>query len=135
MTQAGLAGLVAGLLLLGIAGLYLALALGAPLGAYAWGGEHRGVLPQRLRTGSLVLTPLIVAMAVFVFIASGVVLPEWRRSMTWAVWVAFVFAVMITAASWRSKSREEKRIMAPVCLVVAGCLLMVQFGAASPFSG
>ena len=43
----------------------LALALGAPLGRFAWGGQHR-VLPTGLRVGSLVS---IVVYAVIVVLA------------------------------------------------------------------
>ena len=43
-------------LLGGLAVFQALLALGAPLGAFAWGGQHR-VLPTRLRVGSAVSSP------------------------------------------------------------------------------
>jgi hypothetical protein len=132
---AALAGLVAALLLCAIAVFQIALALGAPLGAYAWGGEHPGVLPRRLRTGSAVSAPLLLAMAVIVATSAGLILPEWRRDLSWATWLIFLFMVINTGANWRSKSRQERRLMTPVTLVIAALLLVVQFSAAAPFSG
>lgn len=39
-------------LLAGTAGFQVAIAAGAPLGAWSWGGAHEGVLPQGLRVAS-----------------------------------------------------------------------------------
>ena len=54
----------------------LALALGAPLGHFAWGGAHR-VLPRRLRIGSLVS---IVIYAVNVGLVSAMEVVLFRHS-------------------------------------------------------
>ncbi len=51
------------LLLAALAGFQAALLAGAPLGEYAWGGQHR-VLPRRLRIGSAVAIVLYLLFAV-----------------------------------------------------------------------
>ena len=60
------AGLVAASLLVILIGFQITLALGAPLGAAAWGGQNPGVLPTRLRLASafvgLVVYPVILAV-------------------------------------------------------------------------
>ena len=50
----------------------LALALGAPLGHFAWGGQHR-VLPGRLRIGSLVSIVIYAIIAVLALDRAGLI--------------------------------------------------------------
>ena len=50
-----LATLAAAVLLVGLAAFHAALALGAPWGAYAWGGETEGPLPPRQQLGSTLI--------------------------------------------------------------------------------
>ena len=49
-------------ILLALAIFQLALALGAPLGRFAWGGQHR-VLPVRLRIGSAIAIVIYAVIA------------------------------------------------------------------------
>jgi hypothetical protein len=133
VTLVALAGGAAALLLAAVSVLQAALALGAPLGAYAWGGEHDGVLPGRLRRGSAVSAPLLLAMAGIVLIRAGLILPEWRPGMDWAVWLIFLFMVVNSGANWRSKSRQERMVMTPVTVAIAALLLYVQLTAPVAF--
>ncbi|WP_100813256.1 hypothetical protein [Microbacterium lacus] len=48
--------------LVGLAAFQLALALGAPWGHFAWGGQHR-VLPTGVRIGSVVLGIILNAIS------------------------------------------------------------------------
>ena len=57
------AGLISAGVLTGCAGFQAALALGAPWGAAAYGGSHRGQLPIRLRMVSAAVVPLYVGIA------------------------------------------------------------------------
>ena len=111
------AGLFGAIILLLLAAFHAALALGAPLGAYAWGGENKGVLPPRQRQGSTFMAPLLVALALMVFIRAGWLFPDDQRSMVWPVWAVFCFLVMVTFGALRSQSSEERRRMTPVLLV------------------
>lgn len=63
------AALVAVFLLAVIALFQLALALGAPLGAAAWGGRHRAVLPMRLRIASGVAASVIYPQTMVIVLA------------------------------------------------------------------
>lgn len=117
---------LAALLLIGVALLQLALASGAPWGAYAWGGEHTGTLPQRLRIGSALSAPLLLFMALVVLVRGRLIWPEAAGEMDWAVWLIALFMVINTAANRRSKSAEERRVMGPLTALIAILLVVVQ---------
>ena len=110
---------IAAILMTAVAMFQVALALGAPLGAYAWGGQNRGVLPPRLQLGSAISAPILLALAIMVLIRAGVVYPAWSEAMAWPVWIVFLFMVMNTFANFRSDSAEERRVMTPITAVLA----------------
>ena len=68
----------------------LALALGAPLGRFAWGGQHR-VLPARLRIGSAIAIVIYALIVVVAWDRVGMidVLPELFSTV--AMWVVFAY--------------------------------------------
>ena len=113
------AGIVAATLLAVIAIFQIALALGAPWGSAAWGGQHPGVLPPRLRRSSavvgVVVYPLIIAM---VLSAAGVT-GDWLGGAAQPVlWVLSAFFALGTVMNAVSRSKPE-RIWAVVSLGVA----------------
>lgn len=120
--------LVAAILLVGLAAFHAALAGGAPLGAYAWGGENPGGLPQRLRRGSALLAPIILAMGVVVLARGGWIYPESAREMIIPVWCVFVFLVLQVSGAFRSSSPGERRIMLPLYIVITVLLGYIGFG-------
>ena len=103
------AGIVAVLLLAIIAAFQIALAAGAPLGRAAWGGQHPGVLPRRLRMTSgvvgLVVYPLIIAV---VLSAAGLT-RNWLGGAAAAVlWGLTAFFAIGTVMNAVSRSRPER---------------------------
>jgi hypothetical protein len=98
----------------------LALALGAPAGAAAWGGSYSGVLPTRLRVASgfaaLFFYPAVV---VLVLDSGGVIDVGWGVGPPW-MWVIAGFFALGALANVVSRSRIE-RIWAPVSAVIAFC--------------
>jgi hypothetical protein len=101
------------------------LALGAPLGRFAWGGQHR-VLPVSLRAGSVFAIVIYALLAAVVLmradvIASGVP-REVIHTATWVVVAYFVLGVVLNLLSW---SKPERAVMAPVsALLFASCLVV-----------
>ncbi|MEX2472831.1 MAG: hypothetical protein WEA34_11655 [Gemmatimonadota bacterium] len=88
-------------LLLGMAFLQLALALGAPFGIFAWGGKHVR-LPTRLRRRSAVAVVVFAAAIVVVLGARGVV--GWIEAGTleaalWGLAGLFGFSTLANSAS------------------------------------
>ncbi|RUT32591.1 hypothetical protein EMQ25_05415 [Arsenicitalea aurantiaca] len=122
------AALLSSLLLVGLAGFQLVLALGAPYGAWAWGGRHEGALPERLRLGSALSAPLLLGMAIILGIRGGILYPQWQLAMLPAAWIVFLFLITSAFANLRSASPRERRTMGPLSLVLAGLALIVAWG-------
>jgi hypothetical protein len=107
----------------------LALALGAPFGAAAWGGQNPGVLPRNLRIASavvgLVLYPIIAAV---ILAAAGLIGDEWLPvDPTVAMWILTGFFAVGTVVNAISRSPPE-RIWAPVSAVLAICTAIIALG-------
>lgn len=99
----------------------VALAAGAPLGRFAWGGRHE-VLPRGLRFASLsslavyvLIGAVVLARAdlVSVGLADGTV-----RTGAWVVTGYFLVGIGVNLAS---RSRPERLLMSPVAAAL--CLL------------
>ena len=105
----------------------LALALGAPLGRFAWGGAHR-VLPARLRIGSLVSIVIYAVIAVLALDRGGVidVVPDAVSEV--GMWIVFAYFVLGIALNAMSRSRAERYTMTPVVIVLALLSLLVALG-------
>lgn len=102
----------------------LALVFGAPLGRFAWGGQHE-VLPRRLRIGSVISIVLYALFALLILDRAGVVsaLPDTvSRVGTWIVTAYLGLGVIMNAIS---RSKPERYTMTPVALVLAVLFLLV----------
>lgn len=87
----------------------LALALGAPLGKAAWGGQNEGVLPTRLRIASalvaIVVYPLI---ALYVLDSADLIELGWLTTGATGMWVLTGFFTLGTVANLASRSKTER---------------------------
>ena len=106
----------------------LSLTLGAPLGQFAWGGQHR-VLPTPLRVGSAVsigvyalLAAVIVARADLV--ATGV--PDGVLRI--AAWVVVGYFFIGIGMNLASRSKAERAVMSPTVAALCGLCLVVAAG-------
>jgi hypothetical protein len=98
----------------------LALALGAPWGAAAWGGQNPGVLPTPMRIASaaagLLVYPIVIAV---VLAASGLIGDGWLPvDGTLAMWVLAALLGLGAVMNFVSRSRPE-RFWGPVALATA----------------
>ncbi|MFC5789032.1 hypothetical protein EDM22_00820 [Agromyces tardus] len=102
----------------------LALALGAPLGRFAWGGAHR-VLPARLRIGSLVSIVIYAVIAVLALDRAGLidVVPDGVSIV--GMWIVFGYFVLGIVMNALSRSKPERYTMTPVVTVLAVLSLLV----------
>lgn len=105
----------------------LALALGAPLGRFAWGGQHR-VLPTKLRIGSLVSILIYVVIALLALDRAGLIDVVPDTVSTVGMWVAFGYFVLGIPLNAVSRSRPERSTMTPVVAVLAVLSLLVALG-------
>jgi hypothetical protein len=101
------------------------LVLGAPLGRFAWGGQHR-VLPNPLRVSSLVAIAVyaLIAWVVLARVAAipPVVAPGVVRIAVWVVAAYFLLAVGLNMSS---KSSSERAVMPAVCAALCALCIVV----------
>jgi hypothetical protein len=102
----------------------IGLALGAPWGAAAYGGNNPGVLPTRLRiisgTAGILVYPFIVVFVLDVggFVETG--LANGGSTKVW-LWVLTGLFALGAISNFASRSKIERWWWAPVALVVAVC--------------
>ncbi|MDI6023647.1 hypothetical protein QBL02_08825 [Leucobacter sp. UT-8R-CII-1-4] len=108
-----------------LAAFQLALALGAPLGAYAWGGQHDGSLPKKLRLGSLVSILVYALLALILLSKAGVIELFPMSFAVPAAWVVFAYMALGTLLNLISRSRKERAVMTPIAATLAIFALLV----------
>jgi hypothetical protein len=126
MSTEALAATIAALLIGIVVVFQVALVAGAPWGAAAWGGQHPGRLPGRLRVASAISAIVLVALAFLVLTAAGLVdtpppVEPWLLPATWGATGYFVIGGLVNLIS---RSRVE-RLWAPVSVVIAICFAIV----------
>lgn len=105
----------------------LALAAGAPLGRFAWGGQHR-VLPTRLRIGSGVSILIYAVIVLLTWSRVGVIDLFPRVVSEVGMWVVFGYFALGIVMNALSRSKPERFTMTPVCLVLAVLAFFVAMG-------
>ncbi|MCZ2839648.1 hypothetical protein [Modestobacter sp. VKM Ac-2985] len=111
-------------LLGGLAVFQVSLIAGAPLGRFAWGGQHE-VLPTGLRIGSAVSIVVYGLVAVLLLQVAGAldVLP--RSVADVAIWVLTAYFAVGVLMNAVSRSRPERLVMTPVALALAVVCLVL----------
>ena len=102
----------------GVVAFQIALAAGAPWGAYAMGGAVPGQFPPALRIAALVQAALIVGMAAIVMSRAGLILAGWSRVTRWLVWVVVAVAAVSLVLNLITPSAGERALWAPVLLIL-----------------
>ena len=116
------AAIIAVVLLAVVAVFQITLALGAPLGKAAWGGQQEAVLPGRFRIASAVAGAIIYPLIILlVMISSDLVAADWLprigSAVMWALAALFTIGAL---GNFASRSKIE-RIWGPVSLGIAVC--------------
>jgi hypothetical protein len=124
-----IAGIVFALVASGVVAFQLALALGAPWGAYAMGGAFPGRFPPPMRVAAVVQAALIAILAVGVLSAAGIVLPDVAAAFPWLDRVAVVVSAAAVVLNAISRSAGERRIWVPVAVVLLVSSLLVALSA------
>ena len=110
------AALVYAILTAGIVLFQLALAAGAPWGAFAMGGAFPGQFPPALRVAAVVQALLLGALAAVVLARAGLILSSRRMRAARLVWLVVAFAAVSLVLNLITPSAGERRIWAPVAL-------------------
>ncbi len=108
----------AGGVLLGFAGLQVALAAGAPLGEHVWGGTQDRVLSTGMRTASGGAAVVLTAAATVVARRAGLV-GRPARWLTPATWAIAGYLGLNTLGNLASTSAVERRVFGPATAVAA----------------
>ncbi len=120
-----IAAIVASTILAGLVLFQAALITGAPLGKFAWGGQHT-VLPRNLRIASTVSIILYFIFALFILAKAGLVLAHLSFGIVgvgmWILVGYFSLGIVMNAIS---RSKPERLIMTPVATMLAGLFLYV----------
>jgi hypothetical protein len=108
-----------------VVGFQLALALGAPWGAYAMGGGRPGRFPPGLRVLAVVQAVVIAMLALIVLSAAGMAAPEVVDDLPWLVWLPVVVSGVSLVMNAMSRSPGERRLWVPVAAVMLVSSLVV----------
>jgi hypothetical protein len=113
------------LLLFGLTLFQLALVLGAPIGKFAWGGQH-AMLPRRLRIGSAI-SIISYGMIAYVVLAHAHVIDSALSSTTTniSIWVLFGYFTLGIIMNAISRSTPERIVMTPTVTILALCCLLL----------
>ena len=96
-------------------GFQLALAAGAPWGAYAMGGRVTGRFPPPLRVAAVVQAAVLAALATVVLARAGLLD---LGLAPWGIWVVVAFSGLSLAMNAASRSAGERRLWVPVASVM-----------------
>jgi len=108
-----------------VVGFQVALALGAPWGAYAMGGRIAGRFPPPMRLLALVQAVVLGLLALVVLASAGLVTLELITVWPWLIWLVVAVAVASVVMNAASRSPGERRLWVPVGLVLLGSSLVV----------
>ena len=101
------------------------LVLGAPLGRFAWGGQHR-VLPTPLRAGSVVSIVIYALLATVVLARADLVqLAVPAGVVRTATWVIVAYLLLGAGLNLASRSKPERAVMSPVTAVLCALYAVV----------
>ena len=108
-----------------VVGFQVALALGAPWGAYAMGGAYSGRMPGPMRIAAIAQAAVLTGLAVVVLSAAEVTAPNLVGQAPWLVWVPVVFSAIAVVLNASTRSIGERRLWLPVTLVMLATSLAV----------
>ena len=109
----------------GVIAFQVALALGAPWGAYAMGGTFPGSLPAGMRVAALVQAAILGLLAAIVLSTAGLALSSLAEAFPWLIWLVVAIAAASVVLNAISRSAGERRIWLPVGIVLLACSLAV----------
>ena len=118
MTMTRVAAIIYASVSLGVVVFQIALAAGAPWGAYAMGGAFPGQFPPELRIAAMIQVVLLVGMAAVILARAGLILPRWSRASRWLAWVVVAFAAVSLVLNLITPSAGERAIWAPTALIL-----------------
>ena len=118
MSAVSVAGFVFAVVTVGAAAFQVALALGAPWGAYAMGGKYPGRFPAPMRVAAVVQALILGGLAGVVLARAGLMLATWAPTASWLIWVAVAFSAVSLLLNSITTSTGERLVWVPVAIVM-----------------
>jgi hypothetical protein len=112
----------------GVVAFQLALAAGAPWGAYAMGGAFPGRFPPPMRVAAAIQGVVLGLVALVVLATAGVIDIPLVTSLPWLIWAVVAVMALGVVLNAISRSAGERRLWVPVTLVLLGTSLIVAVG-------
>jgi len=134
MDIARVAAIIYAIVTFGVVAFEIALAAGAPWGAYAMGGASPGQFPPALRIAAIVQAMLQAGMAAVILARAGLVLPGWWRVSHWLVWIVVALTALSLVLNLITPSAGERAIWAPTLSLMLISSLIVGFSSSSATS-
>jgi hypothetical protein len=110
---------------LGVIVFQIALALGAPWGAYAMGGAFPGRYPPRMRVAAAGMAALLGLLVMVVLSSAGLIVVPMLSGLPSLIWLVVAFSAVSVVLNAASRSAGERRIWVPVALVMLASSLVV----------
>ena len=111
---------------LAVALFQLAIVLGAPVGEYAYGGQHEGKLPTRYRITSVISMLVMLALAGHYLAQIGLFAPllgaEGNAIANWAFVGFFALSAVLNNIT---KSEKEKRVFGSITIAMLISAILV----------
>lgn len=120
-----IAAIINAIVTLGVVAFQIALAAGAPWGAYAMGGAAPGQFPPAMRVGAMIQALLLAGMAAVVLARAGLILPGWTRTSHWLVWIVVALTTLILVLNLITPSVGERALWAPIIALLLISSLIV----------
>ncbi|KAA8747364.1 hypothetical protein FE296_22365 [Paenibacillus sp. UASWS1643] len=96
----------------------VALAVGVPWGECAMGGKFPGKYPVSMRYACIVQIAILAIMGIVVLSKAGLLWPQWSVFAETAIWFIVGYLVLGTILNLITRSVWERRIWAPVTLLM-----------------
>lgn len=103
----------------------VALAVGVPWGEYAMGGKFPGKYPISMRFACIVQIAILAFMGIIVLSKAGLLWPRWYSFSDIVIWFIVGYMVLGTILNLITRSVWERRIWAPVTLLMLISSIMV----------
>ena len=134
MDIARVAAIVYAIVTLGVVAFQIALAAGAPWGAYAMGGASPGQFTPALRVGAIIQAVLLAGMAAVILTRAGLILAGWSRVSLWIVWIVVTLTALSLVLNLITPSGGERALWAPTLslLLVSSLIVALSSSAATP---
>lgn len=131
MDIAKIAAIIYAIVTFGVVVFEIALAAGAPWGAYAMGGAFPGQFPPAMRIAAIVQAVLLAGMAAVVLARAGLILPAWSQASRWLVWIVVAIMALGLVLNLITPSAGERAIWAPTVAILLISSLIVAFSSSS----